>query len=183
MKINEIYKGDCLELMPKHVEDKSIDMIFCDLPYGVTSCKWDEVIPFDKLWIEYKRVIKDSGVIVLTSSQPFTSALIMSNPKMFKYTWVFKKTLPVGHGYAKYRPMSNHEDVCVFAKGKTTYNPQFTPREKPRKYTRKKASLSGSSSMTSHDGETRILNGKYPVTVQDLIVFKEQYTPHKSHYL
>jgi site-specific DNA-methyltransferase (adenine-specific) len=162
----EILLGDCLELM-KDIPNGSIDMILADLPYGVTSCKWDAVIPFEPLWGEYERIIKKDGAIVLTSVQPFTSALVMSNPKLFKYTWVFKKSLPVGHGYAKFRPMSNHEDICVFGKGKTVYNPQFTPRYKPRVYTRKKASLSGSSSMTSHDGKTRVLNGKYPVTVQE----------------
>ena len=162
----EILLGDCLELM-KDIPNGSIDMILCDLPYGVTSCKWDAVIPFEPLWEQYERIINNDGAIVLTSVQPFTSALVMSNPKMFKYTWVFKKSLPVGHGYAKFRPMSNHEDICVFGKGKTVYNPQFTPREKPRVYTRKSASLSGSSSMTSHDGKTRTLNGKYPVTVQE----------------
>jgi len=163
---SKIIQGDCLEKM-KLIPDGSVDMILADLPYGVTSCKWDAVIPFEPLWKEYERLIKNDGAIVLTSVQPFTSALIMSNPKMFKYTWVFKKSLPVGHGYAKFRPMSNHEDICVFGKGKTIYNPQFTPRDKPRVYTRKSASLSGSSSMTSHDGKTRILNGKYPVTVQE----------------
>ena len=85
MKINEIYKGDCLELMPKFVESKSVDMIFCDLPYGTTQNKWDSVIPLDKLWSEYERVIKDNGAIVLTAAQPFTSALVMSNIKLFKY--------------------------------------------------------------------------------------------------
>ena len=79
MKIYERYLGDCLKLMPKHVEDKSIDMIFCDLPYGTTQNKWDSVITLDELWSEYERVIKDNGVILLTASQPFTSALVMSN--------------------------------------------------------------------------------------------------------
>ena len=102
----------------------------------------------------------------MTAAQPFTSVLVCSNLKMFKYEWVFNKTLPVGHGYAKHRPMSNHENIVVFASGKTVYNPQMTPREKPRVYTRKAASLSGSSSMTSHDGATRVLEGKYPTTVQ-----------------
>jgi site-specific DNA-methyltransferase (adenine-specific) len=164
-ELNRIYNEDCLEGM-KRIPDKSVDMILCDLPYGTTACKWDNVIPFEPLWEQYNRVIKDKGAIVLTAGQPFTSALVMSNIKMFKYCWVFGKSLPVGHGYAKYRPMSNHEDVCVFGKGKTTYNPQFTMRDKPRTYTRKSASLSGSSSMTSHDGKTRTLIGKYPTTIQ-----------------
>lgn len=94
MKRNKIYLGDCLELMPKHVEDKSIDMIFCDLPYGTTNCKWDSIIPLDELWKEYERVIKDRGAIVLFSAQPFTSALISSNYKLFKYDWVWEKDRP-----------------------------------------------------------------------------------------
>ncbi len=81
MKINEIYLGDCLELMPKHVEDKSIDMIFCDLPYGTTKCKWDVIIPFDKLWSEYERVIKDNGVILLFAQSPFDKVLADRYPR------------------------------------------------------------------------------------------------------
>lgn len=157
--------GDCLKVM-QTIPDKSIDAIICDLPYGTTACKWDSIISFEPLWAQYKRIIKDNGAIVLTANQPFTSALVMSNINWFKYCWVFEKTLPVGHGYAKFRPMSNHEDICIFSNGKTIYNPQMTEREKPRIYTRKNASLSGSSSMTSHDGKTRILHKKYPVTIQ-----------------
>ena len=158
--------GDCLELM-EDIPDGSVDMVLTDPPYGTTACKWDSVIPFEPMWDELKRITKKSGAIVMTASQPFTSALIMSNVKMFKYCWVFGKSLPVGHGYAKYRPMSNHEDVTVFSNGggKTTYNPQKKPRVAPRVYTRKSASLSGSSSMVSHDGETRVLGEKNPTTI------------------
>lgn len=159
--------GDCLERM-KEIPDGSVDMVLCDPPYGTTACKWDSIIPLEPMWEQLKRVIKPNGAIVMTAGQPFTTTLIASNMKMFKYCWVFGKSLPVGHGYAKYRPMSNHEDIVVFSNGggKTPYNPQKTPREKPRTYTRKSASLSGSSSMTSHDGETRILDGKNPTTIQ-----------------
>lgn len=124
MKINEIYKGDCLELMPKFVDDKSIDMIFCDLPYGTTQNKWDSVIPLDKLWSEYERVTKDNGVIVLTAAQPFTSALVMSNTKLFKYEWIWKKTKCSGHLNAKKMPLRQHESVLIFYKKLPTYNPQ-----------------------------------------------------------
>jgi len=161
----ELLKGDCLEVM-KGIPSGSIDAIITDPPYGTTACKWDSVIDFDLMWEQLNRVIKPNGAIVLFGSEPFSSALRMSNIKCFKYDWIFHKTLPVGHGYAKYRPMSNHENISVFCKGKTTYNPQFTPRDKPRKYTRKKESVSGSSSMISHDGKERVLNGKYPVTIQ-----------------
>lgn len=87
MELNKVYQGDCLEVM-KGIDDKSIDMILCDLPYGTTACKWDTIIPFEPLWEQYKRIIKDNGAIVLTSSQPFTSKLVMSNLKMFKYEWI-----------------------------------------------------------------------------------------------
>ncbi len=157
--------GDCLERM-EDIPDGSVDMILADPPYGTTACKWDSVIPLEPMWKQLTRVIKPNGAIVLTASQPFTTTLISSNMKMFKYCWVFAKSLPVGHGYAKHRPMSNHEDICVFGKGKTTYNPQMTPRDKPRKYTRKGPSLSGSSSMTSHDGLERELTEKYPTSIQ-----------------
>lgn len=124
MKINEIYLGDCLELMPKHVEDKSIDMIFCDLPYGTTQCKWDSVINLDKLWKEYKRVIKDNGAILLFASQPFTSILVSSNLKMFKYSFTWDKVTKTNHLNAKKQPLRQVEDICVFYKKQPTYNPQ-----------------------------------------------------------
>lgn len=130
MKINEIYLGDCLELMPKHVEDESIDMIFCDLPYGTTQNKWDSVIPLGKLWSEYNRVIKDNGAIVLFSAQPFTSALISSNYNMFKYSWTWDKNKPTGHLNAKKQPLRVIEDVCVFYKKQCVYNPILIDREK-----------------------------------------------------
>ena len=127
--LNTIIHGDCLEVMKQiPIPDKSIDMILCDLPYGVTSCKWDSVIPFEPLWEQYERVIKDNGAIVLTASQPFTSALVMSNPKLFKYCWVWVKNTATGIAQAKYQPMKYHEDVCVFYKKKPTYNPIKIPR-------------------------------------------------------
>ena len=123
MELNKIYNEDCLQGM-KRIEDKSVDMILCDLPYGTTACKWDEIIPFDPLWEQYKRVIKDNGAIVLTASQPFTSALVMSNPKMFKYTWVWEKSRAANGMIARHQPLKYHEDVLVFGKGRVTYNPQ-----------------------------------------------------------
>jgi len=125
MKRNKTYLGDCLELMPKHIEDKSVDMIFCDLPYGTTACKWDTIIPFDKLWSEYERVIKDNGAIVLFASQPFTSNLIMSNPKLFRYEWIWEKTLFSNFALVKKQPAKLHENICVFYKKQPTYNPKM----------------------------------------------------------
>lgn len=120
----EILLGDCLELM-KDIPSGSIDMILADLPYGTTACKWDTIIPFDKLWEQYERIIKPNGAIVLTASQPFTSALVMSNPKLFKYEWIWEKTMATGGLMAKYRPMKAHESVLVFNVNKTSiYNEQ-----------------------------------------------------------
>lgn len=126
----EILLGDCLELM-KDIPNGSIDMILCDLPYGATACKWDTIIPFDKLWEQYERIIKPNGAIVLTASQPFTSALVMSNPKMFKYCWVWDKISCTGNMLAKKQPLRAYEDICVFYKSQSIYNPIL--REKPKK--------------------------------------------------
>ena len=128
----KLYNGDCLELM-KDIPDKSIDMILCDLPYGTTACKWDTIIPFEPLWEQYERVIKDNGAIVLTASQPFTSALVMSNPKRFKYCWTWDKVTAKGHLVAKIRPMQQTEDVAVFGKGRIKYYPIMEDRGKDRK--------------------------------------------------
>jgi len=130
--MNKVICGDCLEVM-KDIPDKSIDMILCDLPYGTTACKWDTIIPFEPLWEQYKRIIKDNGAIVLTATQPFTSALVMSNPDMFRYEWVWDKKIPSGMAYCRYQPMRQHENILVFCKSKTIYNPQLTQRDKPIK--------------------------------------------------
>jgi len=108
----------------QNIPDKSIDMILCDLPYGTTACKWDTIIPFEPLWEQYKRIIKDNGAIVLTASQPFTSALVMSNVRMFKYEWVWEKNKATGHLDSKKKPMKTHENILVFYKKQPTYNPQ-----------------------------------------------------------
>lgn len=126
----KVIQGDCLVEMPK-LPGKSIDMILCDLPYGTTACKWDTVIPFGPLWAQYERVVKDNGAIVLTASQPFTSALVMSNLAMFKYEWVWDKHIPRGFVNAKVMPMSKHENVLVFGRGKLKYNPEMILRDKP----------------------------------------------------
>ena len=120
--INKIICGDCLEVMP-FIPDKSIDMILCDLPYGTTACKWDIIIPFELLWKEYKRIIKDNRAIVLTASQPFTSMLVMSNLEWFKYEWIWEKAVGSNFATLKYQPMKEHENILVFSKGKHSYYP------------------------------------------------------------
>lgn len=109
----DLYQGDCLEIM-KQIPDKSVDMILCDLPYGTTACKWDTIIPFDKLWEQYNRVIKDNGAIVLFGSEPFSSALRMSNIKNYKYDWVWNKKQTGNPFLAKKQPLKIHENIMVF---------------------------------------------------------------------
>ena len=127
LESNNIYHGDCLELM-RDIADKSIDMILCDLPYGTTACKWDTIIPFEPLWLAYKRIIKPNGAIVLTASQPFTTLLINSNLEWFKYSWIWIKNRPSGVAQAKNKPMTIHEDVLVFSEGVTTHQGQSNRR-------------------------------------------------------
>ena len=122
IELNKIYNEDCLEGM-KRIPDKSIDMILADLPYGTTNCKWDTIIPLEPLWEQYERIIKDNGAVVLTASQPFSSALVMSNPKLFRYEWVWDKKNPTNFAMAKKQPLKYHETILVFAKKQTEYYP------------------------------------------------------------
>jgi len=123
LPVNQIICGDCLEVM-KDLPDGCIDLILTDPPYGTTACKWDTIIPLEPMWEQLKRLIKPNGAIVMTASQPFTTTLIASNMKMFKYCWVWEKTRATGHLNAKKRPMMSTEDVSVFCEGQNTYNPQ-----------------------------------------------------------
>lgn len=140
--INQLFEGDCLKYL-KQFPDNSIDMVLCDLPYGTTQNKWDSVISLSKLWKEYERVVKDNGAIVLTSQGLFTAQLMMSNPKMFKYKWIWEKSKPTNFLNAKKQPLRKYEDVCVFYKKQPTYNPQMTKGEPYNKGVRKNQ-LSGS---------------------------------------
>lgn len=135
MEIDKIYNMDCLEGM-KQIPDGSVDAIICDLPYGTTANKWDSIIPFDKLWEQYKRVIKRTGAIVLFSQQPFTSALVMSNPSMFKYEWIWEKENGTGGLNSNHQPLKKHENIIVFSEYSASptgepmvYNPQFVAGE------------------------------------------------------
>ena len=161
LQINSVNNGNCLDLM-SGINDKSVDMILADLPYGVSACKWDSVIPFEPLWAHYKRIIKDNGAIVLTASQPFTSALVMSNIKMFKYEWVWDKKLPSGMQIAKYRPMQRHENVLVFSNGTPKYYPIKT-QQKER--TGKIYSKSDSSPLAFDDGVLKTYKEKNPQSI------------------
>ena len=163
----EILLGDCLELM-KDIPNGSIDMILCDLPYGTTACKWDTIIPFDKLWEQYERIIKPNGAIVLTASQPFTSALVMSNPKIFKYDFSWDKKKLSGILNAKKQPLRRHEDILVFYKSLPTYNPQM-------RYDGKKTGIKYHIVDSENYKKTEIVNkyaddgSRYPTSIIDNI--------------
>lgn len=135
-----LYLGDSLEIMPRYVPDRSVDLILCDLPYGTTDIGWDRPLPFDRLWEEYRRVLKPSGCVLLFGSQPFTSELVLSNKGWFKYCLVWNKNKCGSPGLAKVRPMKVHEDIAVFAPGRTCYNPIM---EEGEPYRRKAKSPDG----------------------------------------
>ena len=120
-----LFQGDCLDIMPL-IPDKSVQLILADLPYGTTRAKWDSVLDLNKLWIEYERIMTDSCAVVLFGSQPFTSDLIYSNKKLFKYSLVWDKKMKVGMMNCKRMPLRQHEDICVFYRKQPTYNPQMT---------------------------------------------------------
>lgn len=127
----KLYQGDCLELM-QDIPTGSVDMVLCDLPYGVTACEWDNIIPFAPLWKQYKRVTKPSGAMVLFAIQPFTTALINSNRQNFRYCWYWKKNNKTGGAFARVQPMRCIEDIAVFYRKAPTYNPQgLVKLEKP----------------------------------------------------
>ena len=163
----EILLGDCLELM-KDIPSGSVDMILCDLPYGTTACKWDTIIPFDKLWEQYERIIKPNGAIVLFGSQPFTSALVMSNPKIFKYDFSWDKKKLSGVLNAKKQPLRRHEDILIFYKSLPTYNPQM-------RYDGKKTGIKYHIVDSENYRKTEIVNkyaddgSRYPTSIIDNI--------------
>lgn len=158
-----------------------VDMILCDLPYGRTKNKWDVCIPMEDLWMEYKRVLKPSGVVVLTSIQPFTSSLVISNSEWFKYSLVWHKTSPTGYLNAKKMPLRSHEDILVFYKGKPTYNPQKThghPRKvstAAHKRNSKKTTNYGMHGLTTYDSTDR-----YPISVLPFKSDKQKSSLHPT---
>ncbi len=129
LELNKIYFQDCLEGM-KLIDDKSIDMILCDLPYGTTACSWDSVIDLNKLWEQYERIIHDKGAICLFGSEPFSSYLRMSNIKLYKYDWIWEKGRASGFVHAKNKPLKSHEIISVFSKGTTVHANQSEKRMK-----------------------------------------------------
>jgi len=170
LEINKIYNMDCLEGM-KYIDDKSIDMILCDLPYGTTACKWDSIIPFEPLWEQYERIIKDNGAIVLFGSQPFTSALVMSKLNLFRYEIIWKKERPTNFMMAKKQIMKYHENILIFYKKQGTFNPQMEKRKEENKRNNKPRGLENKVWDIENTGKysERVLSGSndliYPNSV------------------
>ena len=163
LELDRIYQRDCIEGM-RMIPDKSIDMILCDLPYGITARnKWDVIIPFDLIWNEYERIIKDNGAIVLTAIQPFASALVMSNPKIFRYEWIWQKSYITGVLNAKKQPVRNHEQILVFYKKQPTYNPQGITKVNQMT---KQGTSSTNYGKRNENNEYFQKNGNYPRSVQ-----------------
>ena len=170
----KLMQGDCLEKM-KDIPDGSVDMILCDLPYGTTQNKWDSIIPLSELWEQYERIIKDNGAIALTAQTPFDKVLGVSNLRLLRYEWIWRKPSGTGHLNAKKMPMKNHENVLVFYKKLPTYNPQMTVG-KP--YTQKSGRASSnynpqSSVVTVNTGN------RYPLSVLDFATDKSLHPTQK----
>lgn len=180
MEINKTYFGDCLEVM-KLIDDATIDLILCDLPYGVTKNKWDSVIDLKKLWSEYERVIKTNGAIVLFGQDKFSATLMLSNAKMHRYNLVWEKTTPTGHLNAKKMPLRSHEDILVFYKKLPTYNPQKTTGHKRKVSTAqhkrgsKKTTNYGEHGLTTYDSTER-----YPKSVLKFATDKQKASLHPT---
>lgn len=167
----ELWQGDCLDLMDK-ISDKSVDLILCDLPYGTTNIKgWDKKLPTDKLWVMYKRIIKDDGNIVLFASQPFTSYLVVSNPDMFRYEWIWNKTKGANFLNANCQPLKIHENILLFSKlpaspnkkGNAKYFPQKTGDEEYVSKLGKRTEMFNGGKVS---GVETKLKGRHPTTIQ-----------------
>lgn len=174
--LDKIFNEDCLEGM-KRIPDKSIDMILCDLPYGTTACKWDSIIPFEPLWEQYLRVIKDNGAIVLFGSEPFSTKLRASMLDLYRYDWIWNKGRGVGHLSAKKRPMMCTENIMIFYKNLPTYNPQMRDRKKPRR-----SENNGNDEVWGGNGKPfvgDILDKRYPVNL--LSFSKSDMTQNNLH--
>lgn len=185
MKLNEnieIEQGDCIKFMD-NLESESIDLILCDLPYGTTSCSWDTIIPFDDLWNQYKRIIKTNGNIVLTASQPFTSALVMSNPEMFRYEIIWEKERPTNVFTMKKQMGKVHENILIFYKKAGTYNPIMEERigsKIPKGYDLTKLNHNGTevyNNTTYKYSEGYDYTKKYPRSVQYFVRDKKGIHP------
>lgn len=180
----KLFLGDCLAVM-KDIPDKSIDMILCDLPYGTSACKWDNILPFDKIWEQYKRLIKDNGAIVLFGSEPFSSLLRCSNLEMYKYDWKWEKPLGANFLNFKYQPAKVHEDICVFGKMATSFSKKgnmnyFPQMANGRPYVFKGGKVRGvSSSVRTPVKQIPNINHgtRYPRSIQKFSLDKDKLHP------
>lgn len=178
--INKINFGDCLELM-NDIPDESVDMILCDLPYGVTKNKWDSVINLTRLWLQYERIIKPNGAIILTGQDKFSARLMLSNERLHRYNLIWEKTSPTGHLNAKRMPLRSHEDILVFYKSIPTYNPQKTTGHKRKvstaahKRNSKKTTNYGEHGLTTYDSTER-----FPKSVLKFATDKQKSAIHPT---
>lgn len=172
-----LMQGDCLDLM-KAVPDASVDLILCDLPYGTTECAWDSVIPFEPLWEQYLRIAKPGAAIVLTAAQPFTARLLMSQPGLFRYEWIWEKGNATGFLNAKKQPLRAHESALVFYRSQPTYNPQMTTGHDRKTASRKTVNsecYGKALTLTNYDSTER-----YPRSVQFFSSDKQQANLHPT---
>lgn len=173
---NRLLNGDCLEILPT-LEDNSVDLLLVDLPYGTTACKWDSIIPLDKLWEQYNRVCKENAAMVFTAAQPFTTILAASNIKNFKYEWIWEKPQGTNPMNAKIMPLKSHENILVFYRKKPTYNPQMwqsTPYQGFSSNTSKIGEVYGSAQSKHRDNPE---GTRYPKTV---LKFKQEKGLHPT---
>lgn len=179
--IGKITCADCLEVLPM-IPDESVDMVLCDLPYGTTACKWDTIIPFDKLWEQYNRIIKDNGAIVLFGSEPFSSMLRMSNIKNFKYDWVWDKKTGLGFLDSKYRPLKQHETISVFSKGGCSNGSKTQMKYFPQGLipTTKRNSNSKSNILNSEPKQRKLLNTQFTNYPKTILTFNRETGLHPT---
>ena len=171
-----LWHGDCIELMKK-IPAGSIDLLLVDLPYGTTNCKWDSIIPLKDLWEAYNRVVKINGAMLFHCAQPFTSALVMSNPKFFKYEWIWEKSKATNYLNAKKQPLRAHESIVVFYRKPCTYNPQMTQGEAYNKGTAKRETNVYGKQVAvevKSDGE------RYPRSVQYCVTAEQEGKLHPT---
>ncbi len=173
---NKIYNADCFDIFP-NIDDQSIDLILCDLPYSLTRCKWDKMLDLERLWESYNRIIKPNAPIVLTASQPFTSILVSSNLKAFGHEWIWIKEQGTNFLNAKYQPLKNHESVLVFCNNTPNYYPQMTDGHKPY--------VSGKGQSTDLTGQytkiqTHNSGTRYPKTAGSLKFNRESKPIHST---
>ena len=180
----KLYQGDCLELM-KDIQDESIDCILCDLPYEKTGCKWDKLIPIDKLWDEYRRIIKTKGVIALFGVEPFTSYLIISNIEMYRYKWVWQKEQGSNWQLAKLQPLNVLEDICIFSKAKSANGAKETAIYYPIMEKRNIPSRSGGNPSVSdvlHKNSMKALHKTYDMSYPiNLLKYNRVHSSKRLH--